>query len=137
MAWALFSLNRLDEAEKSAREVVVRKANFAEAYLLLANIHVRQNNFSALLKDLDDYLKLDPDSATSVKTKAIRDGARRALCRRTKVKIQEANGRIVVLADQIMGFLEVLDRRRYEVQLVKNSPEHFRAGSRTKIKDEA
>ncbi len=36
-----------------------------------------------------------------------------------------------------MGFLEVLDRRRYEVQLVKNSPEHFRAGSRTKIKDEA
>jgi hypothetical protein len=127
----------LDEAEKSAREVVVRKANFAEAYLLLADIHVRQNNFSALLKDLDDYLKLDPDSATSVITKAIRDGARRALYRRTKVKIQEANGRIVVLADQMMGFLEVLDRRGYEVQLVKNSPEHFRAGSRTKIKDEA
>ncbi len=79
MARALFGLNRLDEAEKSAREVVVRKANFAEAYLLLADIHVRQNNFSALLKALDAYIKLAPDSVTSVKTKAIRDGARHAL----------------------------------------------------------
>ncbi len=81
LAWALFGLNRLDEAEKTAREAVLRKADFAAAYLLLANIDIRQNNYSALLKDLDDYLKLDPDSATSAKAKAIRDDARRVLSR--------------------------------------------------------
>jgi hypothetical protein len=32
-----------------------------------------------------------------------------------------------------MGFLEVLDRRRYEINLVKNSPERYRAASRKKI----
>jgi hypothetical protein len=32
-----------------------------------------------------------------------------------------------------MGLLEVLDRRRYEVELVKDSPERFKAASRRKI----
>jgi hypothetical protein len=32
-----------------------------------------------------------------------------------------------------MGFLEVLDRRRYELELVKGLPERFRATSRRKI----
>jgi hypothetical protein len=32
-----------------------------------------------------------------------------------------------------MGFLEVLDRRRYELELVKGQPERFKAESRTKL----
>lgn len=33
-----------------------------------------------------------------------------------------------------MGFLEVLDRRRYEVKLVPDEPEQFRAPSRTRLR---
>lgn len=36
-----------------------------------------------------------------------------------------------------MGFLEVLDRRRYEIELVANSPEQYRAASRSKLDTEA
>jgi hypothetical protein len=54
-------------------------------------------------------------------------------CKRTGVEIAEENGKIVVANDQIMGFLEVLDRRRYENTLIKDSPELFRALSRKKI----
>jgi hypothetical protein len=32
-----------------------------------------------------------------------------------------------------MGFLEVLDRRRYELLLVREQPERYRASSRSKI----
>jgi len=32
-----------------------------------------------------------------------------------------------------MGFLEVLDRRRYELELVKGLPERYKASSRRKI----
>jgi hypothetical protein len=32
-----------------------------------------------------------------------------------------------------MDFLEVLDRRRYELELVKGSPEQYKAASRRKI----
>jgi hypothetical protein len=32
-----------------------------------------------------------------------------------------------------MDFLEVLDRRRYQLELVKGTPERFRASSRKKI----
>jgi len=32
-----------------------------------------------------------------------------------------------------LGFLEVLDRRRYEVSLVKENPQRYRAANRRKI----
>jgi len=55
------------------------------------------------------------------------------LCRETGVEIQEANGQITVPQSQVMGFLQVLERRRYEVRLVRGVPERFRADSRRKI----
>src|SRR5262249_38572231 len=55
------------------------------------------------------------------------------LCKRTNVDIREANGRIHIDEDQVLGFLEVLDRRRYEVELVRGSPERFKAASRQKL----
>jgi tetratricopeptide (TPR) repeat protein len=79
LARALFGLNRWDEAEKSVGEVVIRKADLPEAYLLLADIHIRQKNYSALLKDVDDYVRLDPDSATSVQARTVQENARRLL----------------------------------------------------------
>jgi tetratricopeptide (TPR) repeat protein len=79
LGWALFGLNRLEEAEKSIREALRWKTDCAEAQLLLADVHNREKDYRALLKDLDEYLKLDRDSPTSVKARALRDNAQRAL----------------------------------------------------------
>jgi hypothetical protein len=57
------------------------------------------------------------------------------LCRQTGVEVRESKGKIIVEQGHEMGFLEVLDRRRYEVSLVKGKPERYRAASRRKIDD--
>jgi len=79
LAFALFGLNRLEEAEKSIREALHWKTDSAEAQLLLAEIHNREKDYGAVLNDLDEYLKLDPDSPTSVKARAFRERAQQAL----------------------------------------------------------
>lgn len=55
------------------------------------------------------------------------------LCESTDVKVQEVKGKLVVQSASIMDFLGVLDRRLYQVELVKGSPESFRAANRSKI----
>jgi len=55
------------------------------------------------------------------------------LCKQTGVDIAESKGKVIVTDGHEMGFLEVLDRRRYEVSLVKEKPERYRAASRKKI----
>ena len=66
-------------------------------------------------------------------TKDIDKRALKKLCKDTGVELTESKGKLIVDDDHIMGFLEVLDRRRYELKLVKGSPERFRAASRRKI----
>ena len=56
-------------------------------------------------------------------------------CNDTGVKIKESGGKIIVPAGHEMGFLEVLDRRRYAVSLVKEQPERYRAANRRKVND--
>ena len=55
-------------------------------------------------------------------------------CARTGVKIGKSGGKITVCTGHEMSFLEVLDRRRYELELVKGQSEQFKAGSRKKIR---
>ena len=55
------------------------------------------------------------------------------LCRRTGVEIGDEAGQITVAEGHVMGFLEVLDRRRYVVELDSQNPEPYRAASRHKI----
>ena len=55
------------------------------------------------------------------------------LCGVTSVGIADSNGQIDISDGHIMGFLEVLDRRRYEIGLVADTPEQFKAASRQKI----
>ncbi|MBU2858596.1 DUF4868 domain-containing protein [Acidithiobacillus ferrooxidans] len=59
------------------------------------------------------------------------------LCTHTGVETEEANGQITVAEKHVMGFLEVLDRRRYEIELVADAPEQYRAASRSKLDAEA
>lgn len=74
---ALFALNRLPEAEESAQEALHWKSDSPEAYLLLADIHRRQKNYPALLKDLDEYIELEPDSSNIANVRALREEAER------------------------------------------------------------
>jgi tetratricopeptide (TPR) repeat protein len=76
---ALFGLGRLEEAEKSARNLIARKANLAEAYLLLADIHQQQNRTVELLTDLDEYIALDDNSVTRDRARDYRDNLQRVL----------------------------------------------------------
>ena len=55
-------------------------------------------------------------------------------CGATGVEIAEDGEQLVVNERNIMGFLEVLDRRRYEVRLVPEEPEQYRAPSRTRLR---
>ena len=55
------------------------------------------------------------------------------LCEKTGVEIQNIDNRITVAEKHILGFLEVLDRRRYEVGLIPNNLESYKAASRQKI----
>jgi Kiwa protein KwaB-like len=105
-------------------------------------------NVKAIRKDLafidftgiEDYAGKHPRAARALAsiaaqkaTKDINKSALKALCKRTGVEIKESKGRIIVEKAQVIGFLEVLDRRRYQLELVKGTPESFRAGSRQKL----
>ena len=57
----LFGLNRLDEAEQSARQALLRNPGLASAYLALADVHGRRHEYAMQLHDLDAYLKLASD----------------------------------------------------------------------------
>jgi tetratricopeptide (TPR) repeat protein len=87
LAWVLYSVGRFTEAEQSAREAIRYKPAFAEPYLLLAEIDLRQNHSAAAIEDLDAYLKLDPDSPRSARAKAARADAQRALARETAATV--------------------------------------------------
>jgi len=107
-------------------------------------------NITAIQKDLafvnfstiQDYAGKHPRAARYLasilsrkEAKKIDKAALRKLCKRTFVDVTESDGKILVDEGHEMGFLEVLDRRRYQLELVKGSPERFRAASRQKIED--
>src|SRR5258707_9727622 len=69
---ALLRLNRLDEAEKSAREALLRNPNYADAYLLLSDAYGHRHEYGAQLQGLDAYLKLEPKGAESERVREAR-----------------------------------------------------------------
>jgi tetratricopeptide (TPR) repeat protein len=70
---ALLALNRLDEAEKSAGEALLRKPGFAEAYLVLADVYARRRNYQEQLQDLETYLQLEPRGPGSARAHHARE----------------------------------------------------------------
>jgi tetratricopeptide (TPR) repeat protein len=69
---ALLRLNRLDEAERSAHEALLRNPNFAQAFLLLADVYARRHEYRAQLQDLDTYLSLEPNGAEGEQVRHVR-----------------------------------------------------------------
>jgi Tfp pilus assembly protein PilF len=78
---ALFRLNRLEEAEKSAQEALLRKPGFAWAYLVLADVHGRRGEYARQLQNLDAYLKLEHDGPASKQVREVREVVRRIVFR--------------------------------------------------------
>jgi hypothetical protein len=108
------------------------------------------DNIQAIRKDLgfvdfgrvQEYAKKHPRAARflasiqgQAETKNIDKSALKKLCKSTGVEITEVKGKITITAGHEMGFLEVLDRRRYELELVKGQPERFKAGSRRRLEN--
>ncbi len=91
------------------------------------------------LSSIEDYANSRPRAArylASIRSQALQgmdQHALKALCDNTGVDIQEVNGKLTVNSGHEMGFLEVLDRRRYRLELVADQPERFRAPSRVRI----
>src|SRR5207245_11154980 len=81
LSLTLFRLNRLEEAEKSAREALVRKPAFAFPYLVLADVHGRRGEYARQLQNLDAYLKLEPDGAPSKRIREVREVVQRIVFR--------------------------------------------------------
>jgi tetratricopeptide (TPR) repeat protein len=79
LARALMGLKRTDDAEKSALESISRRADFAPAYLLLANVHIRRKDYSALVRDLDEFLRLDPNGQRSAQVRQMREQVQKKL----------------------------------------------------------
>jgi Tfp pilus assembly protein PilF len=75
----LLRLNRPDEAEKSAREALLRKPDFAQAYLVLSDAYGSRREYREQLKGLDTYLRLEPNGASSERARQAREVALKIL----------------------------------------------------------
>lgn len=105
------------------------------------NIQTLQNNLPFVKFDnIQQYAQNRPRAArylASIKAQSeIQNIDREKLtkhCYKTGVDIVENENEILVEENYIMAFLEVLDRRRFELELIDGQPEQFRASSRNKI----
>jgi tetratricopeptide (TPR) repeat protein len=79
LGMALLRLDRLEEAERSAREALLRKPEFAEAYLVLADISARRHEYRVQIENLEAYLRLDPTGPASERVHEAREVALKIL----------------------------------------------------------
>lgn len=89
-----------------------------------ASTHPRASRYLASIRSQNQCENIEPHRLVE-------------LCRRTGVDIEEVDGQVTVSERHVMGFLEVLDRRRYEINLIEDAPEQYRAASRSKLADKS
>jgi len=70
---AFLNDKRVSEAQSSAERARQLAPNAPVVYRLLSNIHLLEKDYAALLQDIDEYLKLDPDSAAGIRAKELRE----------------------------------------------------------------
>jgi tetratricopeptide (TPR) repeat protein len=73
----------LAEAETSAAQARSLAPNVAMIYQLLSIIHLRQQNYPALLQDIDNYLQLDSTSPAADRAKQVRQEVQSRLAQST------------------------------------------------------
>jgi Carboxypeptidase regulatory-like domain/Tetratricopeptide repeat len=64
--------NEIDDAKKSAEQARSLAPNEAPVYRLLTKIDLEKKDYQGALKDLDGYIKLDPDSPLGTRAKQLR-----------------------------------------------------------------
>lgn len=79
LALVMYATGRIPDAEKGTLEALRLRPKFPEAYLLLAQVHARQDNPAAVVADLDAYLRLDGISPRAEKARSARAGAQNTL----------------------------------------------------------
>jgi tetratricopeptide (TPR) repeat protein len=84
LAFAVYSQNRLEEAEKSAREAILRKPDSSSSHLLLAEICRRKHDYAGLLEELNTYLRLEPNGPMSGQARQMSEAAHEALSKTRK-----------------------------------------------------
>jgi|SRR5919108_340571 tetratricopeptide (TPR) repeat protein len=72
---ALLDQNRLDESEKSLREALLRRPQYADVYLVLADVHGKRKDYPSQIQDLDTYLKLAPSASGVDYVRKVREAA--------------------------------------------------------------
>jgi Tfp pilus assembly protein PilF len=73
LARALIALKQADEAEKNAQEARNIMPDNSPVYLLLANIHIQKKDYPALIRDMDEYLRLAPNSPEADQARKTRE----------------------------------------------------------------
>jgi tetratricopeptide (TPR) repeat protein len=73
LGMTLLVLDHPDEAETCAREALLRKPEFALAYLVLADVYARRRDYPMRIRELDAYLKLDPSGPASERVRQARE----------------------------------------------------------------
>ena len=68
----LFLQHRIDEAEASARAALLRKPDYAPAFIVLANVYGQKQAFQQQLEAMDKYLKLSPTGILAERVKQAR-----------------------------------------------------------------
>jgi Tfp pilus assembly protein PilF len=82
---ALLGLDRTTEAESTIQAARQNNPDYAPVYLLLANVHIRQKNYPALLGDLEEYLKRQPEGPDSDQARALHQHVRDALASQNRL----------------------------------------------------
>ena len=73
LGMAQLRLDRPDEAERSAREALLRNPNFARAYLVLADVYARRHEYQTQLEGLETYLRLEPNGSEGARVRQVRE----------------------------------------------------------------
>lgn len=82
---------RADEAEKSAQEALLRKPAFAQAYLVLADVHASRKEYRSQLQDLDAFLTLQPEGPERARVVQAREFVLRTIAKSDSVIAAASN----------------------------------------------